>query len=643
MRLKLTLILLLLNVALFTAIFQIERAQPNKDAFEITKRLVLPVGFAQEATKIEVNIASTSTRWVLEKREGTWFIVEPVLWPANPFAVSRLIGQLQFLEWEKSFPVDEAVQAGLSLSNYGLSRPRAEISLTNKSETHTLQLGQPTEVGNRIYILGDDRNTIRVVDRDLLTSVELNVESMRDSRVFHLTPFSVRSLAMVTGTAAGQRVRLIRNADEWAFESPMQAQADTAQVNASLAILTAMEIASFEPSELARQGLTNPMRLTLAADNKRETLLIGSVVPESKPERLFAQIEERPTVFTVPAEVIDIWRTSQESLRERHVFKLKPSEVSGIEIGQGDRLIKLQRLESGGWQIVFNDGKNQLSTLPADPSVLDTILAALGSFQIQRFGTDAPSTVDIDASELNNPQRRITVQGATERTLLVGGYEAATNLFNARIEGTNSLFKIKPDVLLLLPMQPLHYRQRTLYELPRTTVIRKVIITDRITGERLLDKSLPASSTEWQSTIDQEPEDKRLSLQTILDYARRFKVVQYLVQTPGDALIMDKDTTHPWRYKMEVQVELPSGSGEIETQTREFLLTERIGGTTQYGGYTELGLTFIIEQKLIDALHPILFLEKIPAPQVLPQPAETAPAVAPALAPAVSPVPATSP
>ena len=95
-------------------------------------------------------------------------LIEPMQWSANYFAINRILNQLQFLEEEASFSVDEIEKTGQSLADYGLENPLLKIVIAKGDETVSISIGTLTEIGNNVYFLGPDAQEIFVVNRQVI-------------------------------------------------------------------------------------------------------------------------------------------------------------------------------------------------------------------------------------------------------------------------------------------------------------------------------------------------------------------------------------------------------------------------------------------------------------------------------------------
>ncbi len=661
MRTKVTLVLLFLNVALFFFIFKIERVWRTERVSQEARRKVLG---AEAADIRSLQISGPGLTTIKFTRQGdTWSLTEPIDWPANPHAVSRIVNELQFLEHETSFKVADLSKNGLSLADYGLDQPRLTVTFAAATgDPVSLRLGAETKDSSRLYVLSPDGERVHVVNLSLARSLSLTVEELRADTVLTIPVFEVRSLNLQT--AANLRVRVRREAGRWAFEAPIIARANKTATELTLNALTGLRVRSFVPKTSGVVAPnTNPgLRITLEGNNRRETLLLGAeigttAIPESamasaaQPPDLsatgsakadveyYAMLEGKSAIFTVamPAGLLKILRNAQEDLRETRLLDFEPSAVTGIALATPNQPeLTLQRLEgaTGGdtpWQIVHRNVTSGPQTQTADLKAVQRLLEQLTLLSAKKFQSDAPSDADLENWGFNQPEREITLTLATAQNtsttlkLQIGLATPRDGKAYARLSSERFVYAVDPAILAETTVSPLAYRERLLRELPATATIVVLKLTDLATKTVLLEKN-PAD----------EPADsafRALAAQIRTLRARRFVLDQF----PHKVAVGGEERT--WRYQIDATVALPGGSGQ-QTETYTLFLTERVGGGLQLAGSAEFAAVFEIEQPLLDVLWQLIYGPKDPGPPI-PAAKETPAASANEGAPAVAaPAPA---
>ena len=382
------------------------------------------------------------------------------------------------------------------------------------------------------------------------------------------------------------------------------------------------------------------MRITLHGNKRRQTLLLGNRVPNGKDSATyFAQIENNPTVFTVSAEPFDQLREAQSSLRERAFISFDPSKLTAIRIREGDLTIRLNRLETGSWQVIQPKGDSEVKAHRVEDSIIQNLVTDLSHLRAADFASDETTPATIGQFGFNNPRRTVTLTfGEGENPIvleLAHPKEDNENLY-ARTQNSDYIYLVERRATLdMFPLNELHYWTRVLDLLPKSAQIKAIRLERITTEEMILDLNPAEAGVAWKELIDALPEDDRLALGVVLKWVREFSVSEYRADRFEEAYPLDAKTELPWVYRLSVDISLPDGSETGQIESREYLFTERQSGSSQAGGSKAHNTMFGVAPDLIEALHDLtsdLTLpeeatgEPVPTPTpspLLPTPAET--------------------
>ncbi len=678
MRSKVTVVLLFLNVVLFCYIYYYDR--PLIDARQLLEasHQVLPTEIASMDSLTRTNRTGETVR--LEKRNDAWWLTAPYDWPANPNAVSLIHNELQFLKNITSFAVADLAKSGQTLADYGLAEPAYTVEFTAAKKTFKLLIGDDTKSGNRLYILSPDGTRVHVVSRSLAESIGLALGDLRAESIFTIPVFEIRSLNIQTAAPSNLKVRLRRDAAaRWSFESPILARAAKTAVEVAINALSALNAKTFletRDTDLDRAGLTSPaLRVTLEGNARRETLLLGNATATAGD--YFAKIEDKPVVFiaTVPAPLLEVLRTSQETLRDPHVADFDPAIVTSLTLAApGQPELSLQKLEptapaagstarataKEGWQLVVRAPGQAPVTSAADTELLTELLQKIRLLSARQvvdaagkskfaFLSDAPSAADTENYGFNRPEREITLGLSTgggprgnEPTTLVlqiGLSPDQPGKAFARLTNPTFVYEVLPDILEETPARALHYRQRLLRELPEGALLTSLALIDLTTNKSLYSQKLAEGVKNWDAAIAVEPEWARKPIAGILAQLRVLRAQRFTAETFTPDHADTPQGPRPWRYRLDYTISF-NGGGSAQSTPASILLTERLGGMTQLAGTADFGgVVFHVTQELLDALFLVTYGgPQDPGPVVAP--ATTAPATtlpAPA-APVTTPV-----
>lgn len=650
MRSKVTVVLLFLNVVLFCYIFYFEQRWQEERKLLEARRRVLPTEIASMDSLTRTSRTGEIVR--IEKRGESWWLTAPYEWPANPNAVSRLHNELQFLEHYTSFAVADLAKGGQTLADYGLADPAVTLEFTAAKKSFKLLIGDGTKIDNRLYVLSPDGARIHVVGRSLAESVGLTLGDLRAESIFTIPVFEVRSLNIQTAAPSNLKVRLRRDAAaRWSFESPILARAAKGTVEVAINALNGLNAVKFlEPrdTDLDRTGLTAPtLRVTLEGNARRETLLLGNPVPApvegGKPANTeyYAKIEDKSVVFTalVPAPLLEVLRSSQETLRDKHVADFDPATVTSLTIAApGQPELSLQKLEPAAadpgqvqpadpatnddadkdrWQVVVRAPGQAPVTSAADPKLLTELLRKIRLLSAREFLSDAPSATDTENYGFNRPERELTFglstgggpRGNEPSTLVlqVGVSPDQPGKAFARLTNPPFVYEILPDILEETPSLALHYRQRLLRKLPEGALITSLALVDLASDKPIYTQKLDEAAKNWDAALAVEPEVARKAIAGILAQLRLLRAQQFTADTFSSDHAETPQGPRPWRYRLDYTIAF-SGGAAAQSTPASLLLTERLGGKTQLAGTADFGgVVFSVTQELLDALFPLTY------------------------------------
>ena len=646
MRFKFTVFLLALNVIAFGIIaylnHQAKQVEPSTGGLsrQIGRELI-------DADRIELHGRGIETPRILERKGSTWHLIEPMQWSANYFAINRILNQLQFLDEEASFSVDEIEKTGQSLADYGLENPLLKIVIAKGDETISLSIGTLTEIGNNVYFLGPDALEIFVVNRQVIDSLLVDLNDLRSREIFDIPVFEVDALGLQirsgnTADGSSLKVRLARNNGAWIFEAPLAAKANPALVDNTVNTLTAAKVRRFLETEQADpivQGLETPfMQVTIYGNKRRQTLIVGNLDPDSQgAPQYFAKLEDNPAIFTVLARPFDALREAQEALRERNFMNFDSSMLSTINISENGRKIRLQKLETGenDWQVLESKGGNDIQPYRADPAIMDKLIKDLSSLRAKGFTADAPSTSDIESYGFNNPRRVVTLSFSEgdPLTLMLAYPENSRDALYAKTNLADFIFKVERSATLrMIPLNTPYYRNRILDILPAAARISALQLTNLQTGEAIFDYVLGQENISGNDLIEEFDANHAEHIPVLLGAIRKFEVKSYLLDSYAEAYPVDAEKSLPWRFQLSATIQLP-GDETDRTETREYVFTDRLSGTVQVAGSKQYNTIFEIPQSLLDALYELTEDMEIP-PEMKGEPVPTPAPIEPVTTPA---------
>lgn len=666
MRTKVTLVLIFLNVALFYFIFFV--GGDFKPAKDVSGILGPEVANIQTLTIRDV---AGETLIQLERRTDKWLITQPITWPANEFSVRSIINELQFLRPNATFLVADLPKSGQTLADFGLEKPPLSLAFTpaavpgSTPVTVLLRIGNSTGVGNNLYVLSPDGERIHVVPRSLAESLARTLVTLRSDELFTIPVFEASSLNLEP--ANGSRIRFRRENDRWLIEGLSVNQTRASKVNTELALgsLRELRVASFVPETedaAVRAALANPMlRITIQGTNRRETLLLGPPAPAPAaqetatpdetagppkpvvPSTLYYAMMEtddssespgtRATLFTVSVPDAFLKTTllnAQRELREKQILDVDPTSLSAITLSTSQRPndeVVLQRLEApaaSAWQIVRRTPERAPQPEPADRAIVDRLISDLTRLSAQEPAQneeaasafiDAPSEAQKEEFGFNRPARTLTLTTnatagpapAPVRLLIGVGQDRRTY---AKLGHQETIYRVSDEILANTPTDPLYYRQRLIRELPTSTAITSLKLTDLSNDSVLLDTPLPVPADAPATTPP-------AVIETLVAQLRVLRAKSFTA-TEFTKTVFVAGEERPWKFRLDATLAPAGGNAGANPAVSSLFFSDRAGGDRLLAGSPEFNLVFEVEQPLLDALFALTYGPRDPGPSAPP-------------------------
>ena len=600
---RFTLVLLALNAIAFVALFILSSGQYKK--YRESQGLNYSItSFTQSLEGIQIESKQLQESINISKRNNRWFIDSPVQWPANNFSVNQIIHQLNLLKESAKFTYDELIETDQDLKDFGLDDPRLTFNLKKGSQSLSLLVGNSTPLRNKLYIYLPEKESVYVVESDLLKDDVLKVKDLYSKQIFDIPNFEIDALnyqlqASEKDSRGQLSVRLEKNINDgsWQFMSPLNVKADSVLVAKTLQALTetaAEKFLSLEIVDSDMLGFENPyMKISLQGNKRRNTLILGNTLNDPNNSKIYyAKLEGNPTVFTVKGDQCDQFIQAHKDLREKNFIKLNTKSISTIDVSDLEKFTKLQKLENNEWQALSLNENTPTKPFQADSEVIDNLIENLNTLRAVGFFSDNPTEEDLIALKFNQPLLQILIFNNEENILTLNAvpHPNEKTLLLAKTENSPTIYTVdKASYLKNFSAQPLFYKNRVIEKLPEVARILELKIKD-ISNDALL----------YEYSSEKAVSETPLQL---LDSLKEFKVDRYI-----DTVSLAKNNSNSlidWKYKLSFKIALP-GDIEDKLEERIYYFNERSSGSSQLGKTANQDLVFELSPELIRALHPFI-------------------------------------
>jgi hypothetical protein len=423
MKLRNTLLLLILGIGLFAYIALYDSKAPSTDELREKKGKVVE---ADRDSIDAVTIRNSEGSIQMKKdQDGTWRIESPLKDRADSLEVSTLLTSLEGLRMEP-VPAGKGAEA---LAEYGLTKGDASIQVAGKKPFELL-IGKETAVEGRVYMRLEGKDTAYVAPKDLRDQASKGLKEWRDRKLSDLTPAQVNKVIVKTGQG---EVEAEKTASRWSLTRPFKGRADDQKISDLIANATTQRIDDFltDAKDPGAFGLNEPRgTVTFFAEGVKEpvVLKIGAPKPAAKPEEkkegaptetappapptlVYAEISNRTGVMTVPVAIESLLNTQPQELRDQALMRVQPDMVDRITIeAPGREKIVLGR---NGEEWVRKTDKQNDS--PVNGGAANRLLSELTSMKSLRFVADVAG--DLKQYGLDAPQATVTLSSySTEGT-----------------------------------------------------------------------------------------------------------------------------------------------------------------------------------------------------------------------------------
>lgn len=428
MRLRTTLILLLVLIGLGAYVYLVERPAAEEEArskklLDFDKDQIVELALVYEDR--EMHLAKTDDEWTLEK---------PLEARADASSVNSLLNTLANAEVDKQL---EDVSA--NLGSYGLDTPLVTVRMKTKdAELAAVSVGKDTPFGSSTYTRRAEEDNVLITTSSLRYAVDKQVKDLRDKTIVRFEDDDVRQID-IRGTE--KHLRLERKDGQWNLVEPASLAADQSAVRSYLSSLRSMRATDFPADaveDLILYGLDEPrLTVTLVLQDGNETrVLLGDEAEESN---LYVKLEDRPTVFTVSDYVFGNLDKDANDLRDKTLLAFESDAVSAVQITRQDGSVTRLRRENGGpWTVEGDDAKPATSAI--DQYVDDVQ-------QLKGYEIAADDPADLAEFGLDNPLLSVQLSGADGvdlGTIVIGRYDGDDDKsYAAMRRGGNTVFRVR--------------------------------------------------------------------------------------------------------------------------------------------------------------------------------------------------------
>jgi Domain of unknown function (DUF4340) len=293
-----------------------------------------------ETTSIEITGNGSSS--LLERREGDWWIIQPLLDRADPGKVAKLLGAAaDIVPLDKLRPSD--LKGALTLEAMDL-RPVKRSLTFRGGGSHSLRLGSEGATPDRLYAQIDSDPSVYLVSSETAAMAFLPLDELRSPSAFPFRPDQVCGLVLRRQGGFHELI-LTKKGRHWLIDSPLHARAEGKAVENWIAAVFASRIQRWMPAgtDPASCGLDSPeATLTLREEGGEPSLLELGFPVAGSPGCRYARASGRPGLFVLGGSD-PLLSVTPSTLRLHHPLPLELDAVDRIMISRGGQTVTLTR------------------------------------------------------------------------------------------------------------------------------------------------------------------------------------------------------------------------------------------------------------------------------------------------------------
>ena len=262
-------------------------------------------------------------------------------------------------------------------------------------------------------------------------------------------------------------ITLERGENGWRMSEPVEDRADEKEIIALLGnVIRAKTERTLDASgdSLADFGLQNPPIIFTVHLKEKETpfiLEVGNTTPAGF--SVYARRKGEEKILLAPDTVKTSLEKDAFAFRSKVLLSFAQEAVQAVSLRTDSLHVRLERQEKGKWRIT------EPVEVAADSGKVSDLLRSLTQDQIQTF-PDKPASLKMVGLDPPRGEIRLTLDGGTEATLLLGEREKKEKGVYARRSGEEQVLVLKETFLKEIPKQVADLRDRTLLALDREKV-----------------------------------------------------------------------------------------------------------------------------------------------------------------------------
>jgi hypothetical protein len=267
----------------------------------------------------------------LAKKDGEWFLTQPLKMRADPVTVGSILSTLAHLQKERDLGSTK------DLKTYGLDKPSLEVEFFIKDQSRRLAIGHATPGERGYYVYRDQApHDLLVIKSGSKESLDRSEKDLRDKSLFAYVPEKVKSLHLrIKGAADVHLEKAGPGSWRWAGREKFPVRGDRVEeLLRALHLSRAKDFAADTPKDLKPYGLAPPLgEVAVLQDKEPQRLFLGK---KHKGGEYARKAPDSPVVVT-NKDLLALITKTLATLEDRRLWRGQATQVKKVTWGVPDK------------------------------------------------------------------------------------------------------------------------------------------------------------------------------------------------------------------------------------------------------------------------------------------------------------------
>jgi hypothetical protein len=568
-------LLIIANIIVGIAIyFSLQNKDDNKNSFN--EILISTLSDLHAVTLVEEN---NGIRVCLIKNQTEWFLEEPYKWEADKLALSSFQTKLAHLNIKELTSLENLKQKGEILEDYGINEKTSLIKLRNSDSIIEFRIGNLTRDRKSAYCLVHSsklkEKKIYRIDKEIIEFCKKSPKEWTNTTFIKTPLYAIDSISITFEGSENlkNKTNLLKKDQNWFFTEPFSGEADTEKVLFQLNSLISSRILDFKVDDSHLDIVKNSFkaRLEISGFNETETFEFQSIDNDV----ITGITNSSKTKFRLEKEFLSLLSDWSTQLRSRSIFNFSENEIETLEVAYGNKKVSFFKDNLRQWQTSEGNSTTK-RIIKADIEDIKTFFREMNSATVDQFLSTKIDEKVLTNLNIGEPVYKLNVKSSDSSTnsYFFNRTTDEDKMWTVIDQKNGLVCLIQKDFNKLLKITSINFRTKNLLD---EKFIPGIIMLHNYDNNK-------SFSIECNRTETTEPLNN-LSAETFLDNA-----------FSEDGTWVNGDWI-PWKYSLSF-----SEHDKKDFSGTKFLLSDRKGAGTWYGGDPKSELIFQFPINVIDSL-----------------------------------------